>query len=250
MVDSNVSDVSENDLDVWPVGGIHVCTPMRIGNGRRAYGLILSDIGKVCCSLMFVRTLIVSACLCAMLAMAACGGADSDNARDATQTSEAAANVDARMLQPLVAGREFTAPDGRYSVRVPADWIKEERALADLAFHSSAPGSDVRFNITSETNPSSRTLQGYAQTARQTVEETFTNVLSVSFTPVQVGGREAMRWMYTAQVNNASRLYYQLYVVESDRAYVLTGIAPAEASFDEIRVTFDAVAGSFKLGRG
>jgi hypothetical protein len=197
---------------------------------------------------MLVR--LVVTCVLAALMLIACGGDDADNGRRATRTAEANATTDERILQPLEAGREFTAPDGRYSVRVPADWIQEERAIADLAFHSSAPGMAVQFNITSERNDESRTLQGYAQAARQVVEETFTNVLTVSFTPVQVGSQEAMRWLYTARVNNSERLYYQLYVVEPSRAYVLTGIVPADSSFDEVRSTFDAVAGSFKLGRG
>jgi len=184
------------------------------------------------------------------ITLIACGGSDAGSSADATATTETVADPAERVLQPLVAGREFTAPDGRYSLRVPADWIKEERTLADLSFHSSAPGADVRFNVTSEDNRSTRTLQGYAEAARQSVEETFTNVLSVSFTTVQVGDQAAIRWMYTASVNSASRLYYQIYVVEPGRAYVLTGIAPADASFDETRATFDAVAGSFKLGRG
>lgn len=218
------------------------------GNGTRWYGFILSDIGKVCCRLLFVRLVLI--CVLVSLSLAACGGDGSETMRNATRTAEAQAGLDERVLQPLVAGREFTAPDGRYSLRVPADWIKEERALADLAFHSSAPGVALRFNVASERNPESRTLQSYAQAARQTVEETFTNVLSVSFTPVKVGNQEALRWMYTATVSNANRLYYQLYLVESDRAYVLTGIAPSEANVEETRATFDAVAGSFKLGRG
>lgn len=197
---------------------------------------------------MLVRSALL--CVIILLSLSACGGNDDISSRNATLTTEAQTAIDNRVLQPLVAGREFTAPDGRYSLRVPADWIKEERALADLAFHSSAPGDPLRFNITSERNPDSRTLQGYAQAARQTVEETFVNVLSISFTPIKVGERDAMRWLYTATVSNAKHLYYQIYVVEGDRAYVLTGIAPTDANVEETRGMFDAVAGSFKLGRG
>jgi hypothetical protein len=128
--------------------------------------------------------------------------------------------------------------------------VKEERAIADLAFHSTEPGVAVRFSITSESNSANRTLQGYAQAARESVEETFTNVLTVSFTPVRIGGVDAMRWMYTATVNNEPRLYYQVYVVETGRAYVLTGITEVNADPEDTRGIFDPVAGSFKLGRG
>lgn len=183
--------------------------------------------------------------LLAILVLPACGGDD-----DPTREPSPEATRDPRALEGLVAGREFLAPDGRYSLRVPPDWLKSEAAISELSFYSTAPGHGLTLNIAREQLRTITHAQAYAEAARETIEDTFRDVVTISTTPVVVADHQAIRWIYTASMSEGDYYYYQVFLVDRGEGFVFTGRAPQQVDFAATQAIFDSVVGSLRFGRG
>ena len=180
--------------------------------------------------------------------LAGCGG---DAAGDPTSTTAPDAQAGSpNVLQALATGRDVLAPDGRYSLRVPGEWVQYDDPVAELAFRTVAEDPALSLNVVREDLGDNQRVQVYAEEARDRIRNIYRNVMSLSLSPVRIGALEAYRWIYTASVGARERLFYQLYVVEGGQGFVLTGSAPVAADLPTVRSMFDGIAGSLTFARG
>jgi hypothetical protein len=196
------------------------------------------------------RTLIGVALVALVTAvtLAACGG---DDGASPTATSDPNAQSGGRQtLSPLTAGRDVLAPDGRYSLRIPADWIRVDDPLAELAFRSTTTEPQLYMNVVREDLNGVDRAQAYAESARRRVGTIYANVVSISLAPVKIGDIDAYRWVYSATAGERERLFYQLYIVDGGQGFVITGLAPPDADLQSTQRTFDSVAGTLTFARG
>lgn len=190
-----------------------------------------------------------SVCLLALaLILAGCGGDDANAPRGATATAEQAGGIN--VLRPLATGRDVQAPDGRYSLRLPREWVKYDDRIAELAFRTVAEDPALAINIVRDELGDNPRVQVYAEEARERIASRFRNVVSLSLSPVSVGTLEAYRWIYTATFGEQEHLFYQLFIVDDGQGFVLTGSAPIGADLRTISSTFDSIAGSLTFARG
>ncbi len=194
------------------------------------------------------RTSLVSCLVCLCLLLTACGG---DDAGNPTSTPAGAGQQGGpNVLQPLTTGREAQAEDGRFSLRVPGEWVEYDDPIAELSFRTVAEDPALAVNVIRESVGDNTRVQAYAEEARDDVGRIYRNVNSFSLSPVRIGALEAYRWIYTATVGERSRLFYQLYVIEGGQGFVLTGYAPIDADVSMVSATFDGIAGSLTFARG
>ncbi len=191
---------------------------------------------------------LIGVLLISVLALSGCGG-DNHSGAVAAPTDAKTDQVPGQ-LQPLVAGKDVLAPDGRYSMRVPADWIEYEDPIAELGFRTLDTSAPRSLNIVREDLQGMDRTQAYAERARQRVASIYQNVVTLSLAPVRVGDRDAYRWVYTATAGGTERLFYQLYIIDGDQGFVLTGMSPAGSSIEDSQFLFDAIAGSLSFARG
>lgn len=182
------------------------------------------------------------------LLLTGCGGDDANAPSGATATSAQAGGLNE--LQPLLAGRDVQAPDGRYSLRVPGEWVRYDDPIAELAFRTVAEDPALAMNVVREDIGDNPRVQVYAEEARDRIGSIYRNVISLSLSPVRIGALEAYRWIYTASIGEQERLFYQVYLVDGGQGFVLTGSAPMTADLSTISATFDAIAGSMTFARG
>lgn len=187
-----------------------------------------------------------------MLAMAAllagCGG---DDSREPTSTVASTGQQGGpQVLAPTTTGRDVQASDGRFSLRVPNEWVEYDDPIAEMAFRTITEDPALSFNVVREEVADNTRVQVYAEEARTRIGMTYNNVISLSLTPVMVGSIESYRWIYTASIGNRERLFYQLYIVDGGQGFVLTGSAPKGADLATVRSTFDSIAGSIIFARG
>ncbi|HAX23869.1 MAG TPA: hypothetical protein DCX80_02380 [Chloroflexi bacterium] len=154
------------------------------------------------------------------------------------------------VLAPLTAGRDLSAPDGWYTVRIPADWVESPPIVAELSARSTTGADPVSLRITRESLDTITTAQAYLEATRRDINTRYENVVTISLGPVRAGNVDAIRWLYRATVDGKPRLIYQLFVVQEGTGLVLTGVAPGDADFHQVGATFDAIAGTLSFGRG
>jgi hypothetical protein len=142
------------------------------------------------------------------------------------------------------------APDGRYSMFVPGDWVEVAVGLSEITYRSPDATSTMILSVSREELVDIRRPQAYAEAGRRSVTAIYSNVLTLSMTPVQVGGIEAYRWIYTATVSGSERLFYQLFLIDGNEGFVVTGFAPATVDFGTTQALFDSMAGSINFARG
>ncbi|MDQ3548793.1 MAG: hypothetical protein M3439_08230 [Chloroflexota bacterium] len=181
------------------------------------------------------------------LLLTGCGG-QANAPSGATATSGRAGSLNE--LQPLTAGRDVLAPDGRYSLRVSGEWVRYDDPIAELAFRTVAEDPALALNVVREDIGDNPRVQVYAEEARDRIGSIYRNVISLSLSPVRIGALEAYRWIYTASIGEQERLFYQVYLVDGGQGFVLTGSAPITADLPTISSTFDAIAGSMTFARG
>lgn len=188
-------------------------------------------------------------CLLALaLLVAACGG---DQAGGPTATAETAGQPGAVIALPaLRTGRDVLAPDGRYSLRVPGEWLEYDDPIAELAFRTVGEDPALALNVVREDLGESSRPQVYAEDARRRIRSVYSNVVSLSLSPVRIGELEAYRWVYTATAGGQERYFYQLFVIDAGQGFVLTGVAPIAADFSRTRALFDSIAGTLTFARG
>lgn len=154
------------------------------------------------------------------------------------------------VLTPLTAGRDLSAPDGWYTIRVPADWVEAPPIVAELSARATTGESPLSLRITRETLDGITTPQAYLEATRRDINARYQDVVTISLGPVRAGSVDAVRWLYRATVEGQPRLLYQIFVVQQGSGLVLTGIAPGDADFHDVGATFDAIAGTLSFGRG
>jgi hypothetical protein len=153
-------------------------------------------------------------------------------------------------LRPLETGRDVLAPDGRYSLRVPGEWVQYDDPIAELAFRTTTENPALTMNVVREDIEGNLRPQAYAEGARRRVGSVYRNVISLSLSPVRIGEMEAFRWIYTATAGQRERVFYQVFVIDGNQGFVLTGMAPIGADLATTQATFDSIAGSLTFARG
>jgi hypothetical protein len=133
---------------------------------------------------------------------------------------------------------------------VPADWLEINIGLAEVSFRSSDLSDPYSLNVAREQLEGIRQPQVYAEAGRRSVSGVYSNVLTLSMTPVQVGEVAAYRWVYTAVAGGSERLYYQLYLIDGGEGFVVTGNAPVTSDLSRVQALFDSIAGSISFARG
>lgn len=187
-------------------------------------------------------------CLLLSLIIVSCRGDDGSVSPAASGT--AGQPGDANVLKPLDTGRDVLAPDGRYSLRVPGEWVQYDDPIAELAFRTVAEDPALALNIVREDLGENQRPQVYAEDARRRIGSIYSNVVSLSLSPVRIGALEAFRWVYTATAGAQERFFYQLFVIDGGQGFVVTGVAPIDADFTTTRSLFDAIVGSLTFARG
>ncbi len=182
------------------------------------------------------------------LLLVGCGSGNDNEILSATGTSGASDGPN--VLQPLTTGRDVQPSDGRYSLRVPGEWVQYDDPIAELSFRTVAEDPSLSMNVVREDVPDNPRVQVYAEEARDRIGRLYRNVNSMSLAPVKIGSLEAYRWIYTATIGEQSRLFYQVYIVDGNQGFVLTGSAPISADVPTFRETFDSIAGSLIFARG
>lgn len=177
-----------------------------------------------------------------------CGGQAAFD--EPTATSAPQIGPGGPVLRGLNAGRQVLAPDGRYSMYVPADWLEVNAGLAEVSFQSPPTDNGFSVSVTREQLSGIRQPQVYAEAGRRSVSNVYQNVLTLSMAPVQVGEVAAYRWLYTARVSGRDQMYYQLFLIDGGEGFVVTGSAPATSNTSDILALFDAMAGSISFARG
>lgn len=180
------------------------------------------------------------------LLLAACGDSDKQTLDRPAGTAASGPVV----LTPLTAGRDLAAPDGWYTIRVPADWVESPPIVAELSARSTTGESPLSLRITREALDGITTPQAYLEATRRDINARYENVVTISLGPVRVGSVDAVRWLYTATVDGEPRMLYQLFVVQGGSGLVLTGIAPADSDYQQVGATFDTIAATLSFGRG
>jgi hypothetical protein len=194
------------------------------------------------------RMSFVAGLLGLLLILVGCGG---DEANDPTPSVEAGQPGGVNVLRPMTTGQEVQSPDGRYSLRVPGEWVEYDDPVAELAYRTIADDPALALNVVRDPElGESPRVQVYAEEGRERIARIYRNVNSLSLSPVRVGTIEAYRWIFTATVGERERLMYQLYVVEGGQGFVLTGSAPINTDLDVLSSTFDGIAGSLTFARG
>lgn len=179
------------------------------------------------------------------LLLAACGG---DGDRRATPPESA--TLAAGTLPQLNTGRDITAVDGRFTLRIPVGWVTTNDPVAELAFREESALSIRRFNVTREELGSIGEPLAYAEAARERIRSQLADVLTLSLDVVKAGERPGARWVYTARIDNETFLFYQFFLIDAGEGFVFTGVAPSTSSVEETRRYYDAIVGSFAFGRG
>lgn len=163
-------------------------------------------------------------------------------------------NLDGELLEPLEDGQEIVPDDQRYSIVLPEFWVSGVAPGADIAYRESGgtpEDSEYAFNVMRERLPASiADAEAYAESGRNSVEESFENVETISMEPVQVGDAQGMRWIYEMTVTVDPVLVHQVYIVDGSTGFLLTGSAPADGDRDAAIDVFSAITGSFTLPRG
>ncbi len=159
-----------------------------------------------------------------------------------------------RLLAPLDVGQQVTAEDRRYTIQVPAFWVRNTVPPADIAYRDSGgtpSDTGFRYNVTREALPESvESVEEYAAARRQSTEDASSDVETLSMDPVQVAGTQAMRWIYTTEIASEPVLMHQVYVLDGDTGFTLTGSAPVAGDTVAATDLFDRIAGSFSFPRG
>ncbi len=153
-------------------------------------------------------------------------------------------------LTPLTAGRDLSAPDGWYTIRIPTDWIESPPIVAELSARATTGDEPLSLRITREALEGITTPQAYLEATRRDINARYEDVVTLSLGPVRIGSVDAVRWLYRATVDGKPRLIYQLFIVQQGSGLVLTGLAPGDADYHEVGATFDAIAGTISFGRG
>ncbi|HMM40312.1 MAG TPA: hypothetical protein PKA95_00250 [Thermomicrobiales bacterium] len=180
------------------------------------------------------------------LLLVACG----DSGKQTLDRPAGAAASGPPVLTPLTAGRDLSAPDGWYTIRVPADWVESPPIVAELSARATTGENPLSLRITRETLDDITTPQAYLEATRRDINARYEDVVTVSLGPVRAGSVDAVRWLYRATVDGQPRLLYQIFVVQQGSGLVLTGIAPGDADFQDVGATFDAIAAMLQFGRG
>ena len=168
--------------------------------------------------------------------------------------SEPEPEPEGEVLEPLEDGQEIVADDQRYSLMLPDFWIQGTAASADIAYRESGgtpADNEYAYNVMREQLPAGvQDVHDYAEAGRQAAEETLDDLETVSMEPVQIGDIQGVRWIYTARLTADTVMVHQVYIVDGDMGFLLTGSAPADGDLDAARDLFDSIAGSFEFPRG
>lgn len=157
-------------------------------------------------------------------------------------------------LMPLEDGQTVTAEDRRYAIQIPEFWIRGTAPPDDIAFRESGgtPADDgFAYKVMREPLPGSiQSVDEYVELQNEKMRDSFENVESLSVDPVQVAGMQAIRVVYTAVSGAEEVLVHQVYLVDDETGFVLTGNAPLDGDTDAARELFDRIAGSFSFPKG
>lgn len=158
------------------------------------------------------------------------------------------------VLDALEEGQEVEPDDRRYSVVLPELWVAGSAPSADLAYRESGGltgDQEYSYNVMREQLPAGiNDAQAYAEAGRDAVETTFDDVETLSMEPVQLGGIQGVRWVYTLTVTADTVFVHQVYIVDGRTGFLLTGSAPADGDLDSAHRLFDSISGSFSFPRG
>ncbi|MCO5175975.1 MAG: DUF1795 domain-containing protein [Thermomicrobiales bacterium] len=180
------------------------------------------------------------------LILAACGGGN----KQTFERPDGTAASGPVTLTPLSAGRDLSAPDGWYTIRIPTDWIESPPLIAELAARETTGANPLSLRITREALDSITTAQAYLEATRRDVNARYENVVTLSLGPVTINNVPATRWLYTATVDGEPRMIYQIFIVQQQSGLVLTGLSAPTADYQHVSQTFDAIAGTISFGRG
>lgn len=177
--------------------------------------------------------------------LAACGGDDGP-----AGTPPAASTLPAGTLPRLDTGRDITAVDGRYTLRIPVGWTPINDPIAELAYQDDDPLEARRFNIAREVLAQIREPLAYAEAAQRRIRGQLTDVLTLSLDVMRANDRSGARWVYTATVDGETVLFYQFFLIDAGEGFVFTGVASPESGVDSVRQFYDRIVGTFAFGRG
>lgn len=173
---------------------------------------------------------------------------------EATPAVTPTPELEGEILEPLDDGQEVAPDDQRYALMMPSFWVPGSAPGTDIAYRESG-GSPVdhgyAYNVMHERLPATVTsAEEYAESGFQAVEDSFADVEMLSLEPVQIGGVQAARLVYTVTITSDSVMVHQVYLVDGRTGYLLTGSAPADGDLEAAHALFDSIAASFTLPRG
>ncbi|HEX5504805.1 MAG TPA: PsbP-related protein [Thermomicrobiales bacterium] len=153
-------------------------------------------------------------------------------------------------LPTLGAGQQYQDPQARFSFTIPGNWSQVQASGAEVAFQSPAPpgGVPATVNVVLEKLPSaSVSLDDYNQAGEASLKQQFQDYKQISLTKVVVDGHPAYKRLYTATIAGRLLELQQVYFIDHDTAYIVSGGATQD-TFATYAPVFDQITGTFHLG--
>lgn len=202
--------------------------------------------------------------LLSMLLFTACGGSSPDSSDlppipptmtvEPEPTMEPTPLPEGDALAPLEDGQKITADDLRYAIQLPEYWVRRTAPLGDIAFRESGgtpENNGFTYSVARESLPVSiQNVEDYAEHQEEQLQATADDVTTLSVEPVQIAGIQGVRAQYTLTRGEEVVLVHQVYLVDGETGFVLTGNAPHDGDTDAARDLFNRIAGSFSFPRG
>lgn len=153
-------------------------------------------------------------------------------------------------LPVLVGGQTYQDPQGRFSLMAPADWGRIAEGGTAVAFGKTAPDGVplAAVNVALDPLPDAGVgLEEYTRAAERSLAQQLPDYRPIDLTPVSLDGRPAYRRIFTATIEGQPQQLQQVYLVDRQLAYVITGTTLQEA-FRDYSALFDQIAGTFQIG--
>lgn len=159
-----------------------------------------------------------------------------------------------QLLEPLENGQTVTAEDRRYSLQIPEFWVRGTAGPDDISFRVSGgtPADDgFAYRVNREPLPPEvQSVMEFAEFQQETLLNSFEDAETLSLDPVRIGGMQGIRGIYLTGAGADAMLVHQVYLVDAETGFVLTGSAPLDGNTEAARELFDQIAGSFSFPRG
>jgi hypothetical protein len=147
---------------------------------------------------------------------------------------------------PLYGGKTHTDPQDRFSMRVPTDWKQRTSADAPDATIYVRPGNDGAVYVEFGSGPSGTPLEAVRAAYEDSLRQT-PGITILRIDKVVIDGVRAYRFVH-GFVSEGRQIVNQDIIFISGRTIHLLSFSAYAADIQRLSVTFDGIAGSYRIG--